>query len=235
MRARGGGVARPPAAALGQWPRAHPLRQGETHHARGSHRRRRTDTHRPRRQGLAQDRPRGRPRRDPAARADRAQPTSSPDLDRRRDDGLRLRRGRVRLQHRPHRRAAGRDRPPRARVHGQSLLLLIAADRADGLSRDQGRRGRHLHRRRRGGRQSRRAGQPVRVQPRRRRLARLALQRLHPDGHDSRERGRGTWRQPRGPGRMGARLPDPCGRGRRVGALRPGDRPRHRARSQGHR
>ena len=50
-------------------------------------------------------------------------------------------------------------------LHGQPLLRLLAADHADGLPRDQGRRGRHLHRRRRRGRLARRAGRPVRVQP----------------------------------------------------------------------
>ena len=43
-------------------------------------------------------------------------------------------------------------------MHGQPLLRLLAADDADGLPRDQGRRGRHLHRRRRRGRLARRAG-----------------------------------------------------------------------------
>ena len=32
-------------------------------------------------------------------------------------------------------------RPPRARLHGQPLLRLLAADDPDGLPRDQGRRG----------------------------------------------------------------------------------------------
>ena len=135
-------------------------------------------------------------------------PQLDSDVDRRRDDGLRLRRGRVGLQRRPHRVAARGHRPPRAGVHGQPLLCLLAADDADGLPRDQGRRGRHLHRRgRRGGRAASGAA-AVRVQPQGRRLGGLALQRLHPDGHDRRERGRALQGQPRGPGRMGGHLPD---------------------------
>ena len=73
--------------------------------------------------------------------------------DRRRDDGLRLRRGRVGLQHRPQRRrcwpASTTTCPACTR---QPLLRLLAADHAHGLPRDQGGRGRHLHRRRRRGR-----------------------------------------------------------------------------------
>ena len=86
-------------------------------------------------------------------------PQLDQSIDRRRDDGLRLRRGRGRLQHRAHRLAARGHRLPRAGLHRQPLLRLLAADDADGLPRDQGRRGRHLHRRRRRGRLARRAGQ----------------------------------------------------------------------------
>ena len=46
-----------------------------------------------------------------------------------------------------------------ARHHGQPVLLLVAADHADGLPRDQGRRGRRVHLRRRGVRVPDREGQ----------------------------------------------------------------------------
>ncbi len=100
----------------------------------------------------------------------------------------------------------------------QPLLRILAADRADGLPRDQDRRGRHLHRRRRRGRLARRTGRGVRVQPRRRRLGGRGLRRLHPDGHDRRERRRALQSQPRVPGRMGRDLPGPRRRGRRRAA-----------------
>ena len=48
--------------------------------------------------------------------------------------------------------AAGRHRPPRPRHDRQPLLRLLAADDPHGLPRDQGRRGRPVHRRRRRGR-----------------------------------------------------------------------------------
>ena len=71
---------------------------------------------------------------------------------RRHPDGLRLPQRRAGLQHRPQRRAARRDRPSRARDVRQPLLRFVAADAADGLPRDHGRRGRPVHRRRcRGG------------------------------------------------------------------------------------
>ena len=61
--------------------------------------------------------------------------------------------------------AARRDRPPRPRHDRQPLLRLVAADHADGLPRDQGRRGRHLRRRRRRGRLARRRRRRFRVPP----------------------------------------------------------------------
>ena len=93
-------------------------------------------------------------------------PAARPELDRRRDDGLRLRRGRVRATTSGASPRCSRASTTTCRLHGQPLLRLLAADDADGLPRDQGRRGRHLHRRRRRGRLARRARQPVRVQPR---------------------------------------------------------------------
>ena len=61
------------------------------------------------------------------------------------------------LQRRPQRLAAGRPRPSRPGLHGQPLLRVLAADDPDGVSRDQGRRGRPVHRRRRRGGFARRA------------------------------------------------------------------------------
>ena len=143
------------------------------------------------RQGLAEIGPRRRARGGAAEGTARAQPVSGDGrLDRRRDDGLRLRRGRVRLQHRPQRGAAGWDRPPRPGDDRQPLLRLLAADDADGLPRDQGGRGRHLRGRRRRGRLAGRQRRRLPVPPAARRLGELALQRLHPDGADGRERRR---------------------------------------------
>ena len=88
----------------------------------------------------------------PLARARRAQPGGRLRPDRRHPDGLRLPDGRAGLQRRPQRAAAGRHRPPRPGGHRQPLLLLLAADAADGLPRDRRRRGRPVHRRRRRGR-----------------------------------------------------------------------------------
>ncbi len=82
----------------------------------------------------------------------------------------------------------------------QPLLRVVAADGADGLPRDPGGRGRHLHRRRRRGGLARRRRHAVRVQPRCRRLAGRRLRRVHPDGHDRGERRRALQRQPRGAG-----------------------------------
>ena len=59
-------------------------------------------------------------------------------------------------EHGPDRRRAARPRR-RAGHHGQPVLLVVAADHADGLPRDQGRRGRRV---RLGGRRVRSAGRP---------------------------------------------------------------------------
>ena len=56
-------------------------------------------------------------------------------------------------------------------------------------------------------------GSPFEFNHEARRLGGLALQRLHPDGHDRRERRRALQSQPRGPGRVGARLADARGGG----------------------
>ena len=64
------------------------------------------------------------------------------------DRRLRAAGRRAGIQHSPGGR--GRARPRRrARHHGQPVLLVVAAEHQDGLSRDQGRRGRRVHLRRR--------------------------------------------------------------------------------------
>ena len=153
--------------------------------------------------------------------------------DRRRDDGLRLPDGRGGLQHRPQRRAAGRARPSHPGHDGQPLLRLLAADDPDGLPRDQGRRGRPVHRRRRRGRLALPGAGAVRPALAARRLRRRAVQRLHPDGAHGRERRQALQRQPRGAGRVGGDLAEPRGRGARVRPLRPRDRRREHARRRG--
>ena len=104
-------------------------------------------------------------------------------------------------------------RPSRPRHHGQPLLRLVAADDPHGLPRDQGRRGRPVHRRRRRGRLARpRRTRRSSPHPQARRLRGLAVRRLHPDGHDGRERRRALQGQPRGAGRVGGDLAEPRGR-----------------------
>ena len=153
-----------------------------------------------------------------------AQPGGRLRRDRRPDDGLRLPGRRAGLQHRPQRAAAGGDRPSRPRHDRQPLLCLLAADDPHGLPRDLGRRGRPVHRRRRRGRLALRGGQ-LPVPPAARRLRGLAVQRLHPDGPDRRERGRALQRLARVAGRVGRHLTAARGRRPRVGPLRPRDRP----------
>ena len=62
-----------------------------------------------------------------------------------------------------------------------------------------------------------------------------ALQRLHPDGHDRRERRRALQGQPRGAGRVGRHLPDTRRRRPGVRPLRQRDRPGDRAGAHRHR
>ena len=77
----------------------------------------------------------------------------------------------------PQRPAARRHRRPRSGLHRQPFLRLVAADAADGVSRDRGRRGGAVHRGRRGigvaGRARRGAG-PGEPQPAARRLDGIA-------------------------------------------------------------
>ena len=115
-------------------------------------------------------------------------------------------------------------------LHGQPLLRLVAADAAHGLPRRHGGRGRPVRRRGRGVRLAHRAGRGHgrRVQERQaRRLGRLALRRLHPDGADRRERRRALQGHPRAAGRVGRDLAEPRGRRRPERPLRSRDRPRH--------
>ena len=123
-------------------------RRGATD-ARSRHRRHRPLADRPRRQGLARraSAPTTWPRRSCAPRW-----TRCPQLDPHDIDDLMLGCGQPGgesgLQHRPRRRRAARLRLP-ARHDRQPLLLVVAADDPDGLPRDQGRRGRRVHLRRR--------------------------------------------------------------------------------------
>ena len=104
--------------------------------------------------------------------------------------------------------------------------------------RDQGRRGRPVHRRRGRGRVARRArrrddggGQA----PAAERLGGLGLRRLHPDGADRRERRRALPRHARAAGRMGRDLPESSGGGTRLRPLRLRDRAGHGPGPQGRR
>ena len=129
--------------------------------------------------------------------------------------------------------AAVGDRPSRPRHVRQPLLCLLAADDPHGLPRDRGRRGRSVHRRRRRGRLALRGGQ-LPVPPAARRLRGLAVQRLHPDGPDRRERRRALQRLARVPGRVGRDLAAARRRRPRLGPLRPRDRRGADARRRGH-
>ena len=84
-------------------------------------------------------------------------PAAGPRRGRRPDRRLRPARRRAGLQHRPGGRGPARLRHA-AGHHGQPLLLILAADHADGLSRHQGGRGRRVHLGRRRVRLPRREG-----------------------------------------------------------------------------
>ena len=111
------------------------------------------------------------------------------------------------LQHRPQRGVAGGDRSSRPGGHGQPVLRVVVADDPDGVSRDQGRRGRSVHRGRRGVRLARRGPDVPVDEPAHRRHQRHRLQRLHLDGDHRRERRRALPRLPRVPGRVGGDSP----------------------------
>ena len=144
-----------------------------------------------------------RPRRRAAQRARRAQPGGRLRRDRRPDDGLRLPDGRAGYNVGRNAALLAGHRPSRPGDDRQPLLRLLAADDPDGLPRDQGRRGRPVHRRRRRGRLALPRAPAVRPAPAARRLRGRALQRLHPDGAHGRERRRALQRLARGAGRVG--------------------------------
>ena len=156
------------------------------------------------------------------------------------------------LQHGPRGRRRARLRLP-AGHHRQPLLFVVAADHPDGVPRDQGRRGRRVHlRRRRDGvpiRQGQlglvaghqepavRRGRPADGHRRRgrHRLARPPQRprhprRLHRDGSDRRERRDHDRHQPRGPGPLGRAQPEPRRGSHQERLLRARDRPGHAAR-----
>ena len=143
------------------------------------------------------------------------------------------------LQHRPHHLAALREAAAGGQ-RGHRLPLLLLQPRRDPprRQRDQGRRGRRLHRRRG------RVGEPLQRAHRARRRRRpqpepdrreRPAQRLHRHGHDRRQRRQEVRGQPRRHGQVRAALAGTGGEvaGRRL--LRPRDRPgdaagRHRGR-----
>ena len=138
------------------------------------------------------------------------------------------------LQHRPDHLAALREAAAdRQRRHRLPLLRLQPRRDPPRRQRDQGRRGRRLHRRR--GRvgeplqRAHRAGRRRRPQPEPDRRERPA-QRLHRHGHHRRQRRQQVRRQPRGHGQVRPALAGTGGEiaGRRL--LRPRDRPGHAAR-----
>ena len=117
-------------------------------HARGSDRFCGPLPHRPRQQGFAQGLPARRPERADHQGRPGQGPGARPHDDQRPDARLRAPRRRGRQQHGPRGRHPARLRRD-PRHHDHPLLLLLGADLPDGLPRDQGRRGRRLHLRRR--------------------------------------------------------------------------------------
>ena len=166
--------------------------------------------------GSLRVRPCRRPRGDPAAGPDRAQPRTGPELDRRHDDGLRLLRGRVRATTSAASRGCWRastTTSPACTVNrfcASSLQTTRMAFHAIKAGEGDTYIAAGVEAVSRAGQ-----GAAVRVQPAGGRLARARLRRLHPDGDDRRERRRALQRQPRGPGRVGGHLAGTRGRGRR--------------------
>ncbi len=118
-------------------------------HVGSRHCRDRTFADRPRRQGVAgRHAARRSGRTDGAGRAGQGA-FARPEGHRRPDHGLRAARRRGGLQHRQGGRRRARIRLP-ARHDGEPVLLVVAADHADGVPRDQGRRGQRVRLRRRG-------------------------------------------------------------------------------------
>ncbi|CAA9378254.1 MAG: 3-ketoacyl-CoA thiolase @ Acetyl-CoA acetyltransferase, partial [uncultured Pseudonocardia sp.] len=216
--------------------------------ARGCDRRGGPIPDRTRVQGVAEGRATGRPHR--AGGAGRPGPgaPARPRPGRRPHARLRAARGRAGLQHGARRRGHAGSRHP-AGHDDHPLLLVVAADHADGAARHPGRRGRRLHLRRRGDGVPVRQGQlrlPARhPQPgvlRRpgphaaRRAGRRGLlerpaggrappRRLHRDGADRRERRAAQGRHARGHGPLRRALAEPRREGHRQRLLRPRDHP----------
>ena len=183
-------------------------------------------------------------------------PALDPAGHRRPDARLRPARRRAGLQHGPRRQRPARHGPP-ARDDDHPLLLLVAADHPHGDARDQGRRGRRLHLRRR------RDGVPVRQGqqrlpaghaepgvrrrrgPRRqggrercRQLARPARGRPGPghlrrDGPDRGEPRAAEGRLTAGDGRVRRPQPEPGREGHQRRLLGAGDHAGHHARRHG--
>ena len=175
--------------------------------ARSSDRRRHPHAHRARRQGLAEERPRRRPRGDPAARADRAQPRARAELDRRHHDGLRLLRGRAGLQRRARRGAARGHRPPRP-GDAPSTASAPPRCRPRGWPSTRSRPARATPTSPPASRPSRApgGGAPFEFNHAVDGSEGSAYNVYIPMGHDRRERRRTLQGQPRGPGRMGRDL-----------------------------
>ena len=135
----------------------------------------------------------------------------------------------------------------RRRADGEPALRIGAGGRAQRHARHPRRRGRDVHRGRRGEHDTRAVGDAQaggRLRPRRAAdgglAPRLALRQPEDaagvdrlPGRDGGDRGRGVRRQPRGPGRVRVRQPAARGEGHRRGPLRGRDRPRGGAAAQG--
>ena len=185
-------------------------------------------------------------------------PELDPTDDQRPHARLRPPRRRGRQQHGPRGGHAARVRRD-PRHHDHPLLLLLGADLPDGLPRDQGRRGRRLHLRRRrdrlalreghlgphprhpqpdvrGGRgahRGARAGRPGLARPAR---GRQAPGHLHRDGPDGRERRPDARPRPQGARRVRRPQPEPRREGDQRRLLGQRDHPGHHARRhRGHR
>ena len=163
-------------------------------------------------------------------------PDVDPGVDRGRVLRLRHAAGPPGLQHRADHLAALREAPADGQ-RGDDLPLLLLEPRCDPprRQRDQGRRGRRLHRGRgRVGEPLQRAhrarGHP-RPQPEPDRRERPA-ERLHRHGDHGRERRQALRGQPRGHGQVRAALPGAGGRLAGVGLLRPRDRAGRRSRTE---
>ena len=171
--------------------------------------------------GSLDGRPPGRPARVRDQGGGRPGRRARSGRDRRRDGRLRLPAGEAGDEPRPPRRAARRAAQERAGHDREPLLRLVAADRAHGVPRDQGGRGRRLRRRgRRVDLPGRRLPEGLRgAAPEARRRGR-DRERLHPDGPHRRERRRALRRLARRHGPLRAALAGARGRGAGVRLLR---------------